>query len=666
MVHPIKIEFMEYPSGSWEDWSDYLVQPPRISKKVESDIEGEAGAIVFDSASIILYYENGNPVYNAFSIDLSAKQRYVFRISINTKDFFATGIEFETDSGDSLVDNNGNILAANYKAAQPTKIYEGMADFTTITWPELGKVISFNIADKLSALGILPADVSRSFSSLKARMSFTGTEEIYVYKTGPGEYIIEAIDGGNYVDIPTDSLVPGEIISYDNSGTTEFILVKSFSNLTAYDSFSQPYQQGDIIGIATNDPPSGISSEVLTTDNLYSKEVYGLDCGIYDIDGHLTSYDGIKLIQAFYELVWGTTTISNKTGSTTFPILLEFFSRLIDENPLGDDPLGAVKILADSMECYIYVDRDSNLVIQSKDSLDTNGTTRTIDTTKIIKKTKIHSWDKLADGATVKVKSWIQVDGAFIEGNSTQTKQIPGSTAYIKPKNEIKKTVLSSDSANTTVELLNSSAATKATSLLNFYGKRHSAYDLTLHLDTNTILWDLVDNLTIDSLPYFFSAIDLDLINKTISLKPAEASGHDYDLRQVVISNSPGSSNYSGGTTIYNQGSPFTGGTLTQPLITKQLASSTNIISGTSVDCSITNIFQITLSANTTLTLNNFADAQVINIVVINSGSYTLGFTNTIEWVSQTAPTLTNNGKDIITLMKINSVIYGSYVPDMG
>ncbi|HEX2982961.1 MAG TPA: hypothetical protein VHO28_05395, partial [Ignavibacteriales bacterium] len=63
MIYPVKLEFKIYPLGAWEDWSIYLSEPPSINRKVESENPGEAGLIVFDNASVSLYYDEGSSVY---------------------------------------------------------------------------------------------------------------------------------------------------------------------------------------------------------------------------------------------------------------------------------------------------------------------------------------------------------------------------------------------------------------------------------------------------------------------------------------------------------------------------------------------------------------------------------------------------------------------------
>ncbi|HQF44136.1 MAG TPA: hypothetical protein PK073_14595, partial [Ignavibacteriaceae bacterium] len=140
MLYPVKIEFKDYPSGSWQDWSEYLSEPPVISKKVESENEGEAGLIVFDDAEVSFRYESGSPVYNAFAIDLTSKQRYLFRISAPKSD--KTFVQ----------------------------LFEGIADFSTLNWNEFENVISFSLVDKLSALNLLQGELTRVLDTLNARV----------------------------------------------------------------------------------------------------------------------------------------------------------------------------------------------------------------------------------------------------------------------------------------------------------------------------------------------------------------------------------------------------------------------------------------------------------------------------------------------------------------
>ncbi|MDR3625274.1 MAG: hypothetical protein P4L45_00490 [Ignavibacteriaceae bacterium] len=554
MIYPVKIEFKDYPSGEWTDWSRYLCTAPIISRKVESDNDGEAGVIVFDKASVSFYYIEDNPVYNAFSLDLSSKQRYLFRISAPKTD----------------------------KTYVP--LFEGSADFSTIKWAEPSSEISFDISDKLTALGILPAGQTQrgaSFDCLNLRNAdinpygYPLFANIYSSAGSGSTYSQSGHDWeayGNYDDeaVIVTFLNNPEDQSYSvfwggapvnhfnlcvNRGETlvdldgnQYLVLESWNNTV-------PVTVANAIGYyvsctwvrLTPKIPAGIVMVIAAgiTNTYYStyynkpEEYIDIISSSQDANGlcPLQSFDGLKIIGTIFNCVWPDVSIVNLTGSSTYPIPMEYFNRLIDENPLGTDPLSALKILSDTMKCYIYINRPGQLVIQSKSYLVSNGITRTFCNTKIISKEKKYFWDKLIDGAEVSIKSWLKdPDGNYLEGASTQTKQIPGSNAYIKPKNVITKELLTGDSNDCTQSLLNYKAAVEANNILNFYGQRRSAIEFQLHLDDNTLEWDLLDNFSDGTSTYFYVSIEIDLVERTITLMPVEASGHDYDLRQIVIS----------------------------------------------------------------------------------------------------------------------------------
>lgn len=70
------------------------------------------------------------------------------------------------------------------------------------------------------------------------------------------------------------------------------------------------------------------------------------------------------------------------------------------------------------------------------------------------------------------------------------------------------------------------------------------------------------------------------------------------------------------------------------------------------INCCASNVFRIQLTENSTLLApNNPISGQVINIIVKNSGSFTLAFPSVFKWVGGAAPTITTGvgAKDIIS-----------------
>lgn len=574
MLYPVKIEFKDYPSGSWQDWSEYLSEPPRISKKVESENEGEAGLIVFDDAEVSFRYESGSPVYSAFSTDLTSKQRYLFRISAPKTD--KTFVQ----------------------------LFEGIADFSTLNWSEFNNVISFSLVDKLSALNLLQGEITRVLDTLNARV-------LTQYPDADG---LEFRVDNNYLNEIWIKPAFGDTSSYTlNSFATPILFAGEIlrdpiamyltipSSLT-YGLVTESWIEGGWNKIkyikvdgfqysAWYDETTYHRFPIWFSPNYIAefggKEIYGIDILNYNA-GVPESINGLGLIEVLISKAWSGINFIYR-GISAYNIPLSYYILFLDENPLGKTPLDALKMIADSMKCYIFFDRTgSNLIVQSKSSLATGGTTRSIGSTKIVSgPEKKYFWDKLVDGVTVNVKSWVldDVTGENLIGVAELTKQPTGFSALqkIKPKNSIKRELLVGDPAIDTQEELNTYAAQEALSVLNFYGLRHSSFDINLNLDDNTINWELIDNLTISTFTTFITKMEIDLITRNISLEAVEITGHDYDFRQLVFgsaessgssiissSSSGGGSYYSGITPIFNLPLQMSGG-IVSLLITNNL-----------------------------------------------------------------------------------------------
>ncbi len=597
MKYPIKIEFKQFPLGVYVDWSAYLVDDPTISKKTESETPGESGVIAFDKASVTLYYIAGNPVFNAFDpsvITLNSTIRYLFKISAPKSD--------------------GTYV----------QMFEGMADFSTIQWPEFGNEITFDVLDKLSALSILPIDLQRPISidviaergdpTATMAQIFTGKGSNGVFASSGHDWAPFGANGDEAIIVtfqgdvtqfwggyPTwAGSVPlvnrGETISIIYGGSTYIVkdawidyVPSSLASALGYNVTATWVRltPGIIAGTSPSNNVLALGTPSVALSNYYDEVAEYIDIlnpapdanGRYNV---LSGFDVLKIIQAIVNHVWPAILITNLSGVTSYPIPVSSFIQLINENPFGLAPVDAIKTIAASMQCYIYINKAGNLVIQKKASLGNNGTSRSIGTTKIFSKTKLYFWDKLNDGATVKVTSWeVDSTGNSLVGMATATMQFPGSTAAITPKNPINQDFFASntgvitDSATLNYEnaliafkqayqiyltghdqtryniatntynlalltyqgLLNNWALSNAQSVLSFYGVRHSAIDITLQLDDNTIDWEVLDNLIdADGVQYFFTQIDFSLAERTITLNPiVEVAGHSFDIRQIVI-----------------------------------------------------------------------------------------------------------------------------------
>lgn len=87
----------------------------------------------------------------------------------------------------------------------------------------------------------------------------------------------------------------------------------------------------------------------------------------------------------------------------------------------------------------------------------------------------------------------------------------------------------------------------------------------------------------------------------------------------------------------------------------------TNAISASDIDWSLSPSHSKTLAANTTFTFSNATDGQTINVAVTNTASnYTVTWP-TVKWAGGAAPTQTVGAKtDVYTFTKVGSVIYGN------
>jgi hypothetical protein len=76
-----------------------------------------------------------------------------------------------------------------------------------------------------------------------------------------------------------------------------------------------------------------------------------------------------------------------------------------------------------------------------------------------------------------------------------------------------------------------------------------------------------------------------------------------------------------------------------------------------------------TISANTTFTMSNLANGQGGSVLVTNSGTHTVDWTNpsglTIEWAGGVVPVQTHNGKDLYLFDRVGTVIIARVIQDI-
>lgn len=95
-------------------------------------------------------------------------------------------------------------------------------------------------------------------------------------------------------------------------------------------------------------------------------------------------------------------------------------------------------------------------------------------------------------------------------------------------------------------------------------------------------------------------------------------------------------------------------------------------IGADSIDCAAASTYYGTVTASDTLYIKGMTgtatQSQTVNIILTNTGAYTLTWDPAILWPNNTPPTLTTtaNKIDVFTLVKVNGRIYGNKAQNYG
>ncbi|MGK9477929.1 hypothetical protein [Melioribacter sp. OK-6-Me] len=522
------LKFKNGINGTLETWSPpaKIYNLGSVKRRIESRNPGEAGVIVYDKLNLTLEYENGSPVYAAFSGDLSAAQRYIF-------EFYGV----KTDKSAS-------------------KLFEGLCDFSTIEWADNEKKIRFNVIDKISALSII-ANVRKQREEIQdavnlrsgyagqygigiSKVNLSGVGECYALPTWTVVYINYTASKGTPIAHNNLILEKGDIFQHPNIGYYDNygIFHEGLGKFIVTDSGFTNFNGVQTTWIKVYNPPSNFEydppdwEDFIPQIKFYAKKYYDMDdiC-YYGIDGYgrtvVTGFNGIKIIEAIYELIWGNSTVINKVDPSGYPIALDYYEKTIDENPFGHHPLDALKMLAASIQCYIYVNKTGDLVLHKKSNI-TNNPIRTIVNMNKKNGNKKLFWDKLVDAVTVTVNSGKLIDGQPLAGTATVKKY-----AGIEPRNELKLEIVAPNTVEMTQQALDLYAANAASDVMNFYGKRHYYYNLTARLTDDMYDWELLDQIDIDGERYFIQSAEIDEARTQATFELVSVTGYDYDFEQA-------------------------------------------------------------------------------------------------------------------------------------
>lgn len=531
MKYPIKLLFQEYDPAKgegikWEnnpnvkDWSQYLVEIPSVNMKVESDRPGEAGLVTYDNCEIILYYDKNNEVFNTFAKN-DKRKRYLIRIEIN-KDYYKK-----------------NALVGNDYIG----IYEGLIDFTTLYTQEGAKTIKFEIIDKLAALNtLIGVSCRKKIGDLRQLLKVPEDRSIVVYKDKIEiriESDSEAIDFGMVITIPDES---GEITNiicknrYDDFRSKD--VTKDFGNVTDSSNgikiFVVEYISNKVL-INSNESFYCLSSYQIP--EVFSKEIYDIDCNEYDNGRKPIKIKIKELIESIINKAWpGTKVVYKNIDSNKFKLPINYFSEFMGYEPLGTDPISAIKKIINSLNAYMFFNSKGELEIRSKNNLYSNMSTNTI--VKCLKDSFIldgednYFWDKLVDLVEIKASSWYKNEKDENIEVSKMFAKFPGT----KPRNPLEKEVILFTESTETEKIeneLNSFAEKIAQEYGNFYGLRRNCIKKTFAIDQNLLDLQLMDLVTLTSEYkaeiYFLVNIQFDFTSETIKLELVNINGEEYD-----------------------------------------------------------------------------------------------------------------------------------------
>jgi hypothetical protein len=666
--------------SNWVEFTNFLVSGNTVlNQRVESENQGQAGAITFDNIDLSFFYSehyNGtvdNPVYAFFhdatySSDLDSYPRVVIKICAS---------EFEITGGVQQADTE-------------TQIFFGVIDFSSISYPvvmdsegEYVTTINFTVAEKLSALSLLQATTTqRTLIDYSSRCP-ANTDAVGFFD-GAGKpssnnwtpFIWDQFNDGTYGDlialvcfdastvnwfdtydnekfgeigaqtvIQAETLVKvGEIIrvpysnrelglvgnanlrAMDADNRDKFIFdFYAYNNLgtvyeTSYDEYlvisswlGVPPVTIDVSGnmctyvrlvplFFTNCVSEGVAAPDVnlpffklaspTEMQCYSRDYYetgnyiestlGTDTIDSPTRDYIVSYDAIKIIQSIIRSRWIGEMLSinllSVIGSTVteVEIPINYFSMLIDEYPLNQEPLdGIIELVKGIPNCYLYTDAAGTFTLENKNYIDavTGAGIKTLPVESLKLMTKKHAWDKLTDSVNVYVKSWIRTiaNTDFIDGAGTAS-----IVENIKPRNPMSVDIIATkvdleyylgsgcigSDGNLIYEtlypvltytnadirnglILNYYAEQVAKDYLAFYGVRRFSYDVPITRLENSVTYPMLSwkmlnvfKFSAESTEYFFAiSMTKDLSNNSMHMELVGRSGANPALNAVWKNN---------------------------------------------------------------------------------------------------------------------------------
>jgi len=268
----------------------------------------------------------------------------------------------------------------------------------------------------------------------------------------------------------------------------------------------------------------------------YAKDYYDIeDICLYEVDSYsrsiIKAFDALKIIEGIIKGAWSDATIVNNSGYSEYPLSLSYYNQLIYGSPFDADPYSALKMLADSMRCYMYFDRQGRFVLQGKAAIP-DTTLRSYTGTKFPGSNIRDFWQQVVDGVTVTVKTGIDIDGTELTGFA---KKVLTADVNIEPRNALEVEIFAPSTVALTQLSLDNYADEVADELINFYGKCRKAYTLYAPLNDDILGWEITDRLTINGVEYFFISIEIDPFSFIVYADLVAVSGTAYIAGNVLI-----------------------------------------------------------------------------------------------------------------------------------
>ena len=593
----LKVKFKNGFNATPVDWTPFMVLKDIgvIKRGVESDNPGEAGLIVFDNAALTFRYEAGNVVYSAFSEELSSARVYLFEIWAikSTKEevkIFEGIVDFTTIEWNinerlisfevvdkikaldlisdtepqrgELADASGRMNCSDYLTDYIKRVLPGLGVWIEIQTFELinngGFLERGNPVPHVQAIlnrgeiFIHPAgQVGACLVTDSCLMQSMGGWNTTFVKIHPVKWCslsLPAYADETFVTVSGNIFNENDTVYLESPSQTEFlkILDEGTGNGTSViynvqrhytggNSFN--WENGSRINfsddkityiINLDEPPP--NTHILYYGNNYYSQA---DINIYETDefgrSRLAAFDALKIMRGIAGKTIAPLIFINRTGENSIPVSLNYYSELSGYSPFGKHSLEALKLMADSIKCYLFIDKGGSFVVQKKNRLGefNFGNERTFEPERLAGADipRKYFWDKLIDGAEARITS----DGII---SARASKQI---FPDIKPRNELYKEIAALGGIEFTLPALSAYALETAGEYLDFYGKRHETFPVSITLYDDLLDWDLLDYIIFEGKVCFCSSLEIDIAAREFKAELVTVEGEFYYKGQANV-----------------------------------------------------------------------------------------------------------------------------------